>query len=69
MQNLQLCNLAVQKYIEFYSEHTNFDMAFLGMEDEDWWEGHIESQPHRRGLFPAVFVKVLEYPSKKFQLH
>ena len=39
------------------------------MEDEDWWEGHIESQPHRRGLFPAVFVKVLEYPSKKFQLH
>ncbi|CAL1536476.1 unnamed protein product [Lymnaea stagnalis] len=25
-------------------------------EEEEWWEGEIEGQPHRRGLFPLSFV-------------
>lgn len=41
-------------------------IAVTGQEDEDWWEGHIESQPHRKGLFPAVFVKSIETAKKKY---
>ncbi|CAM9576733.1 unnamed protein product [Bubo scandiacus] len=28
-------------------------------EDSNWWKGWIEGQPHRRGVFPASFVHVL----------
>jgi Arf-GAP/SH3 domain/ANK repeat/PH domain-containing protein len=34
-------------------------------EDDDWWVGHIESQPHRKGCFPVIFVKPLDSRSKK----
>ena len=27
--------------------------------DEDWMEGCIESEPHRRGMFPMSFVYML----------
>ena len=32
----------------------------LGQEEDDWWIGHIESQPHRVGCFPIIFVKVID---------
>uniref|UniRef100_A0A8C8AC62 Uncharacterized protein n=1 Tax=Otus sunia TaxID=257818 RepID=A0A8C8AC62_9STRI len=28
-------------------------------EDSNWWKGWIEGQPHRRGVFPASFVHML----------
>ncbi|XP_052539954.1 arf-GAP with SH3 domain, ANK repeat and PH domain-containing protein 1-like isoform X4 [Tympanuchus pallidicinctus] len=28
-------------------------------EDDNWWKGWIEGQPHRQGAFPASFVHVL----------
>ncbi|BFZ21187.1 hypothetical protein BsWGS_24226 [Bradybaena similaris] len=28
----------------------------LHEEEEEWWEGEVEGQPHRRGLFPLSFV-------------
>lgn len=28
-------------------------------EEEEWWEGEIEGQPSRRGLFPVSFVTML----------
>ena len=34
-----------------------FIICVIGQEDEDWWLGHIESQPHRCGVFPAEYVK------------
>uniref|UniRef100_A0A8C9TZ30 ArfGAP with SH3 domain, ankyrin repeat and PH domain 1a n=1 Tax=Scleropages formosus TaxID=113540 RepID=A0A8C9TZ30_SCLFO len=30
-----------------------------GEEDQDWWIGHIEGQPERKGVFPMSFVHVL----------
>ena len=27
---------------------------------DEWWEGHIESQPHRRGFFHKWYVKSIE---------
>ena len=33
----------------------------LGEEEEGWLHGHIESQPHRAGLLPQIFVEILEY--------
>lgn len=27
--------------------------------DPEWWQGYIEGQPERRGIFPATFVKIL----------
>lgn len=29
-------------------------------EEEDWWQGHVEGQPHRHGMFPKTFVQVLD---------
>merc|ERR1719410_2948318 len=31
-----------------------------GQEDDDWWIGNIESQPHRHGCFPVIFVRSLD---------
>ncbi|CAG5119215.1 unnamed protein product, partial [Candidula unifasciata] len=31
-------------------------IVVLHEEEEEWWEGEIEGQPHRRGLFPLSFV-------------
>ena len=31
----------------------------LREEEDDWWEGEIDGQPHRRGLFPKTFVQPL----------
>ena len=28
-------------------------------EDENWMEGYVESDPKRRGVFPASFVHIL----------
>ena len=33
---------------------------FSGQEDDDWWIGNIESQPHRHGCFPVIFVRSLD---------
>nr|CAB3222743.1 zinc finger protein ArfGAP-11 [Phallusia mammillata] len=30
-----------------------------GVEDQDWWVGHVEHQPHRTGVFPVSFVHIL----------
>ncbi|XP_077207609.1 arf-GAP with SH3 domain, ANK repeat and PH domain-containing protein 1 isoform X2 [Paroedura picta] len=30
-----------------------------GEEDQEWWIGHIEGQPERRGVFPVSFVHIL----------
>lgn len=27
--------------------------------DQDWWQGYIESEPERHGVFPAIFVRIL----------
>lgn len=27
--------------------------------DPEWWQGYIEGQPERRGIFPATFVRIL----------
>ena len=37
-----------------------FIICVIGQEDERWWEGYIESNPHRRGFFPADYVKSIE---------
>ncbi|XP_035659047.1 arf-GAP with SH3 domain, ANK repeat and PH domain-containing protein 2-like isoform X18 [Branchiostoma floridae] len=34
-------------------------IVVLAEPDKEWWEGHIEGQPERRGLFPVSFVHVL----------
>ncbi|XP_030069342.1 arf-GAP with SH3 domain, ANK repeat and PH domain-containing protein 1-like [Microcaecilia unicolor] len=28
-------------------------------EDQNWWNGHIEGSPQRKGVFPASFVHIL----------
>ncbi|XP_068998371.1 arf-GAP with SH3 domain, ANK repeat and PH domain-containing protein 1a [Embiotoca jacksoni] len=30
-----------------------------GEEDQEWWMGHIEGQPERKGVFPMSFVHIL----------
>uniref|UniRef100_A0A8C2GNR3 ArfGAP with SH3 domain, ankyrin repeat and PH domain 1a n=1 Tax=Cyprinus carpio TaxID=7962 RepID=A0A8C2GNR3_CYPCA len=30
-----------------------------GEEDQEWWIGHIEGQPERKGVFPMSFVHIL----------
>ncbi|MCJ8731830.1 hypothetical protein PDJAM_G00203780 [Pangasius djambal] len=30
-----------------------------GEEDQEWWIGHIEGQPDRKGVFPMSFVQIL----------
>ncbi|XP_052272308.1 arf-GAP with SH3 domain, ANK repeat and PH domain-containing protein 2-like isoform X2 [Dreissena polymorpha] len=32
-------------------------IILLREEEEEWWEGEIEHQPHRRGLFPISFME------------
>ncbi|KAI8764674.1 arf-GAP with SH3 domain, ANK repeat and PH domain-containing protein 2 [Biomphalaria glabrata] len=32
----------------------------ISEEEEEWWEGMVEGQPHRRGLFPLSFVTTAE---------
>ncbi|XP_013401503.1 arf-GAP with SH3 domain, ANK repeat and PH domain-containing protein 2-like, partial [Lingula anatina] len=32
-------------------------IILLREEDEDWWEGEVDGEPHRKGLFPASFVE------------
>lgn len=36
-------------------------ISITGLEEEGWLTGHIESQPHRSGLVPQIFVEILEY--------
>lgn len=31
-------------------------IIIVGEEEEDWWEGEIDGEPHRRGVFPKNFV-------------
>jgi len=46
------------------SEYRHFiRKPLLGEEEEGWLHGHIESQPHRSGLLPQIFVEILEYRS------
>ncbi|XP_038659654.1 arf-GAP with SH3 domain, ANK repeat and PH domain-containing protein 1 isoform X1 [Scyliorhinus canicula] len=33
-------------------------IVVLGEEDQEWWNGYIDGQPHRKGLFPASFIKL-----------
>ena len=35
-------------------------ICVIGSRDEYWWEGHIESEPHRRGYFPRDYVKSIK---------
>lgn len=28
-------------------------------EDQNWWNGYIDGQLHRRGVFPASFVHIM----------
>ncbi|KAG7231183.1 hypothetical protein INR49_012014 [Caranx melampygus] len=30
-----------------------------GEEDQEWWIGHIEGDPERKGVFPMSFVHIL----------
>ncbi|XP_063079795.1 arf-GAP with SH3 domain, ANK repeat and PH domain-containing protein 2b isoform X3 [Engraulis encrasicolus] len=30
-----------------------------GEEDQEWWVGHVEGEPSRRGAFPVTFVHIL----------
>ncbi|XP_034619515.1 arf-GAP with SH3 domain, ANK repeat and PH domain-containing protein 1 isoform X2 [Trachemys scripta elegans] len=30
-----------------------------GEEDQEWWIGHVEGQPERKGVFPVSFVHIL----------
>jgi len=34
-------------------------MVIVREEEEEWWEGYVESQPSRRGVFPTTFVQLL----------
>ncbi|XP_045181837.2 arf-GAP with SH3 domain, ANK repeat and PH domain-containing protein 2-like isoform X2 [Mercenaria mercenaria] len=34
-------------------------IILLREEEEEWWEGEVENQPDRKGLFPISFVKPL----------
>ena len=34
-------------------------LLLIKKEEDEWWEGMVEGQPHRRGMFPATFVEVL----------
>ncbi|XP_039255228.1 arf-GAP with SH3 domain, ANK repeat and PH domain-containing protein 2-like isoform X2 [Styela clava] len=34
-------------------------IVVTGVEDPEWWVGHIEHQPHRAGVFPVSFVHFL----------
>ncbi|XP_060692523.1 arf-GAP with SH3 domain, ANK repeat and PH domain-containing protein 1 isoform X4 [Hemiscyllium ocellatum] len=33
-------------------------IVITGEEDQEWWNGYIEGQPHRKGLFPASFIQL-----------
>ncbi|XP_075878297.1 arf-GAP with SH3 domain, ANK repeat and PH domain-containing protein 1a [Nelusetta ayraudi] len=35
-------------------------IVVTGEEDHEWWIGHIEGQPDRRGVFPMSFVHTLD---------
>ncbi|XP_032172039.1 arf-GAP with SH3 domain, ANK repeat and PH domain-containing protein 1 isoform X3 [Mustela erminea] len=34
-------------------------IVVTGEEDQEWWIGHIEGQPERKGVFPVSFVHIL----------
>ncbi|XP_042284332.1 arf-GAP with SH3 domain, ANK repeat and PH domain-containing protein 1a isoform X2 [Thunnus maccoyii] len=34
-------------------------IVVTGEEDQEWWIGHIEGQPDRKGVFPMSFVHIL----------
>uniref|UniRef100_A0A673IPS4 Arf-GAP with SH3 domain, ANK repeat and PH domain-containing protein 1-like n=1 Tax=Sinocyclocheilus rhinocerous TaxID=307959 RepID=A0A673IPS4_9TELE len=34
-------------------------IVVTGEEDQEWWIGHIEGQPERKGVFPMSFVHIL----------
>uniref|UniRef100_A0A8C1PMI0 ArfGAP with SH3 domain, ankyrin repeat and PH domain 1b n=1 Tax=Cyprinus carpio TaxID=7962 RepID=A0A8C1PMI0_CYPCA len=34
-------------------------IVVMGEEDQEWWIGHIEGQPERKGVFPMSFVHIL----------
>lgn len=34
-------------------------IVVTGVEDPEWWVGHVEHQPHRSGVFPVSFVHSL----------
>ncbi|XP_048406301.1 arf-GAP with SH3 domain, ANK repeat and PH domain-containing protein 1 isoform X3 [Stegostoma tigrinum] len=33
-------------------------IVVTGEEDQEWWNGYIDGQPHRKGLFPASFIQL-----------
>ncbi|XP_078093016.1 arf-GAP with SH3 domain, ANK repeat and PH domain-containing protein 1 isoform X3 [Mustelus asterias] len=33
-------------------------IVVIGEEDQEWWNGYIDGQPHRKGLFPASFIQL-----------
>ncbi|XP_030409692.1 arf-GAP with SH3 domain, ANK repeat and PH domain-containing protein 1 isoform X1 [Gopherus evgoodei] len=34
-------------------------IVVTGEEDQEWWIGHVEGQPERKGVFPVSFVHIL----------
>ncbi|XP_019735426.1 arf-GAP with SH3 domain, ANK repeat and PH domain-containing protein 1-like [Hippocampus comes] len=34
-------------------------IVVTGEEDQEWWIGHIEGEPERKGVFPMSFVHIL----------
>ncbi|XP_028831124.1 arf-GAP with SH3 domain, ANK repeat and PH domain-containing protein 1a isoform X1 [Denticeps clupeoides] len=34
-------------------------IVVTGEEDQEWWIGHVEGQPERKGVFPMSFVHIL----------
>lgn len=34
-------------------------IVVTGEEDQEWWIGHIEGEPERKGVFPVSFVHIL----------
>ncbi|XP_055508258.1 arf-GAP with SH3 domain, ANK repeat and PH domain-containing protein 1 isoform X1 [Leucoraja erinacea] len=33
-------------------------IVVIGEDDKEWWNGYIDGQPHRKGLFPASFIQL-----------
>ncbi|XP_059836967.1 arf-GAP with SH3 domain, ANK repeat and PH domain-containing protein 1 isoform X1 [Hypanus sabinus] len=53
---------AIYNCIADHADELTFEegevIVVTGEEDKEWWNGYIDGQPHRRGLFPASFIQL-----------
>ncbi|XP_069740504.1 arf-GAP with SH3 domain, ANK repeat and PH domain-containing protein 1 isoform X2 [Narcine bancroftii] len=51
---------AIYNCIADHADELTFEegevIVVIGEEDKEWWNGYIDGQPHRKGLFPASFI-------------